>query len=152
MRAYEDQAQRVCSWVHFKPGCWPWQGALLSNGYATTQWLGKRRGAHRVMYEIFVGPIPEGLQLDHLCHGRDRSCPGGACVHRRCVNPSHLEPVTCKENLNRGVNAKSAKTHCPKGHPYDVVYVRNGRTRRECLTCRRAAWRAWKARQEGVNA
>lgn len=84
-------------------GCWLWTGAL-SNGYgqvgiaggATTEY------AHRWAYEQLVGAIPRGMQLDHLCHNADASCPGGAsCAHRRCVNPAHLEPVTNVENMRR---------------------------------------------------
>lgn len=84
--------------------CWPWLAGLDSSGHG--RWAPTRTiriGAHRAVYEALVGPIPEGLTLDHLCHSRDLDCPGGvACQHRRCVNPAHLEPVTLGENLRRG--------------------------------------------------
>lgn len=73
------------------------------SGYGQT-WDGQKvLLAHRVAYELAVGPIPEGLHIDHLCR------------NRACVNPKHLEPVTCLENVRRGA---AVKTHCPHGHEY----------------------------------
>src|SRR3954469_2333783 len=93
-------------------GCWLWVGCVLSSGYGQF-WDGERKvGAHRWSYEHFVGPIPYGLELDHLCRVRN------------CVNPAHLEPVTRAENHRRGISDEVhrarflAKTHCPSGHPY----------------------------------
>ena len=71
-------------------GCWIWIGELNRNGYGRIKIFGKRLMAHRVIYELLVGAIPERLVLDHLCKNR--------C----CVNPNHLEPVTVKENTHRG--------------------------------------------------
>jgi hypothetical protein len=84
--------------------CWRWTGSVNAHGYGVIRPNGSDRvvRVHRVAYELFVGPIPEGLTLDHLCHSRDPDCPGGPCVHRRCVNPAHLEPVTRSENVRRG--------------------------------------------------
>lgn len=119
-------------------GCWTWTGPL-SKGY------GRHRGqlAHRVSYEMHVGPIPEGLTIDHTCHNSDQTCDGGeTCEHRRCVNPAHLEAVPMVVNSLRGksLNAKNArKTHCSKGHPFDeenTLYVPGGR---RCRICRDAA-------------
>jgi hypothetical protein len=88
--------------------CWPWMAALGGDGYGL---LGRGGGksvlAHRFSYEFLVGAVPEGLQLDHLCHTADSSCAGGrSCTHRRCVNPAHLEPVTSAVNKARGVRAR----------------------------------------------
>ena len=90
-------------------GCWPWQGPdFARNGYGRLQ---IRRGtktqrwmAHRVSYLIHIGSIPDGLELDHLCHKADPLCRGGrSCIHRACVNPTHLEAVTHLVNVRRGL-------------------------------------------------
>lgn len=78
-------------------GCWNWTGAILKTGYGAMSWLGKNKPAHRIAYEQFVGPIPDGLVLDHLCR------------NTRCVNPDHLEPVTSTENIRRGTCTKLTK-------------------------------------------
>lgn len=79
----------------FKSRCWVWQRAKGPNGYGVKWVAGDRqRLAHRVYYQQHVGPIPKGLHIDHLCAQKD------------CVNPKHLEPVTCRENLRRGKNTK----------------------------------------------
>lgn len=81
-------------------------------------------GAHVASWELARGPVPEGLELDHLCR------------NTRCVNPGHLEPVTHAENMRRGENANGAKTHCAQGHPYDEantrLLARGGRACRAC--------------------
>lgn len=84
-------SERVERMVDRTDGCWIWTGHVGKRGYGTV--MGERRKpllAHRVMYEKYVGPIPDGLQLDHLCR------------NRKCVNPKHLEPVTTQENTRRG--------------------------------------------------
>ena len=114
-------------------GCWEWIACKQRNGYALFR-LGQRTVlAHRFSREYFVGPIPQGLQIDHLCR------------NRACVNPDHLDVVTCRTNLLRGntVMARNArKTHCPKGHPYSGVntYV-DPKGIRHCRKCGRAVMR-----------
>ena len=83
-------------------GCWLWTGGGLTLGYGEIQVDGRTVMVHRFAYEFWKEPIPEGLVIDHVCHNADISCPGGYCIHRRCVNPDHLEAVTTYENLRRG--------------------------------------------------
>lgn len=111
--------------------CWLWIGWRNADGYGLIDdrpRTGVRR-AHRVAYEFSIGPIPDGLQLDHLC----RNPP--------CVNPRHLEPVTNQENTRRGAHG-SLITSCPKGHPYDDAntYVDPDGARR-CRRCHRERMR-----------
>ena len=104
--------------------CWLWQGSINRTGYGYFSRKGRSALAHRVAYELYKGPIPEGAQVDHQCHNRDETCRGGwGCPHRRCVNPDHLELATQSENLQRSgrcgdrVRERAAKiTHCPRGH------------------------------------
>lgn len=108
-------------------GCWLWTACANELGYGFFTWKGYSERAHRVAYELFVGPIPEGTELDHLCR-----LPS-------CVNPQHLEAVTHRVNMLRGygVSGRNArKTHCPKGHPYVRLHKRTGRPPgRECREC-----------------
>ncbi len=83
-------------------GCIWFTGGLSPQGYGRTSREGRGVLAHRAAYELFVGPIPEGMEVDHLCHSNDPSCPGGpTCLHRRCVNWEHLEPVNHATNVQR---------------------------------------------------
>jgi hypothetical protein len=120
-------ADRFWSKVRVTPSCWFWTGYRNWNGYGYLRpALGKgSQGAHRVAYELLIGPIPEGLELDHLCKVRS------------CVNPRHLKPVTRRENLRR--RATETKTHCIRGHPLfgDNLYVRPGNSTRCCRECQR---------------
>lgn len=106
-------------------GCWMWMNSLTANGYGCARENGATVYAHRLSYELFVGPIPSGLQIDHLCR------------HRWCVNPDHMEPVTQQRNLARGfsppaINAR--KDRCSSGHDY----TRDSRGYRVCQTCQLA--------------
>lgn len=111
--------------------CIPWSGKGREKGYG--KWWGRRNGqkarshpAHRIAYENAKGPIPEGLQIDHLCR------------NRACVNPDHLEAVTGRVNVLRGMNppAQNArKTHCVRGHEFTPENTRMDRGYRFCLKC-----------------
>jgi LPXTG-motif cell wall-anchored protein len=120
-------------------GCWLWTAALDKDGYGFVYpGVGKQNvRAHRFIYESLVAPIPAGLQLDHTCHN-DADCGGGACDHRRCVNPAHLEPVTGRVNKLRSPNTAnsrlSARTHCARGG-HQRWGMKNGT--RYCLECAR---------------
>lgn len=133
--------------------CWTWMAAKTDENYGMfhSRSIGYLGTAYGFAYRITVGPVPEGLELDHVCHTRDLSCPGGpTCPHRLCVNPDHLEPVTQRENSARSRQdfgqANRGKTHCDRGHPFDAENTYNytpsdGRPRRKCRTCRRDAKR-----------
>jgi len=83
--------------------CWRWMGSLKNNGYGQCRHNGPGRPAHRVAYQLFIGPVPDGMEIDHTCHDR-KSCPGGlGCPHRACVNPFHLKAVTHRENIRRSL-------------------------------------------------
>lgn len=126
-RRWPDMETRFWSQVRKTDGCWEWTGRLNTNGYGQTRVGDRRPHAHRVAYELVVGPIPTGLQLDHLCR------------NRACVRPDHLEPVTQTENVRRGVGfsgLNARKTHCIHGHEFTQentrILVDGGR---RCRTC-----------------
>lgn len=102
--------------------CWYWAKAPNKAGYGTHWVEGKVYRAHRFVYEALVGEIPEGLVLDHLCK------------NKLCVNPDHLEAVTQKVNMERGLHAQ--KTHCPHGHEYTPENTYLYDNRRTCKTCK----------------
>jgi hypothetical protein len=113
-------------------GCHLWTGAKIK-GYASA-WVPERKAqmlVHRLVYAQVFGPIPDGLQLDHLCRVKN------------CINPAHLEPVTGRVNTLRGIGPtaiNARKTHCLRGHPFDQANTKI-RTdgHRKCRTCRRKA-------------
>lgn len=141
-------AERLESKIDRAGDCWIWTGASDGTGYGQINVDGiHRRAVHIVMYEMHVGPVPDGLELDHLCHNRDMACSGGSsCVHRRCCNPAHLEPVTRRENALRGVKGRpDVRTHCSKGHALDSVnvYIDPNGGYRKCRICRAAKVKAF---------
>ena len=121
----ETTADRLMKKVEWAGDCWHWRGHIASNGYGK----GSDGWAHRLVYEALVGPVPDGLELDHLCRVR------------RCVNPDHLQPVTRKVNLNRsalvGKNSHP-RSECKRGHPRtpENVYVYPS-GQRDCRPCQR---------------
>lgn len=128
-------------------GCIYFTGSINRGGYGQVRNGPLLISAHRANYELKVGPIPEGMTLDHECHNADSTCAGGpSCLHRRCVNPKHLAPKTRQANSNASLNSMSAKTHCPQGHPYDEantkVNVKGSRVCRECAVLSNRRYRA----------
>ncbi len=130
--------QRFWSKVVKTDGCWIWQGALASNGYGRFSINNRRYPAHRLAYQDAIGPIEDGLVMDHLCR------------NRACVNPLHLEPVTNQENIKRGIGGAMLKarndaiTECPRGHPYTPENTRRDRKgSRNCRTCDKANAARW---------
>lgn len=127
-------------------GCVIWTGAVTREGYGKVRFNGRDTTPHRAAYALTAASVPDGLEVDHLCHTRDASCPGGpTCLHRRCVNPYHLEPVTPRENTLRSPNsppgANSRRSECPEGHPYDDENTRiRPAGHRECKTCARDSY------------
>ena len=126
----EDARLRRSITINPDSGCWEWTGPRNSNGYG---WGQKgpgqpKRVMHRIMWEAHHNaPVPDGLQLDHLCR------------NRICCNPQHLEPVSNAENTNRQDHANRRKTHCPQGHEYnDENTMLTKRGRRVCRVCERA--------------
>lgn len=140
--------ERFLEKVQVTDSCWIWQGSVTdsSEGYGHIRdEQSIRCRAHVVAYELFVGPIAPGLEIDHLCHNADHECRGGRlCLHRRCVNPEHLEPVLPRTNRLRSLVNPLAKlarrTHCPKGHLFDetntIRRTSDGHGRR-CRICER---------------
>lgn len=137
--------------------CIPFEGSIdSSSGYGLVYADGRSDRAHRAAYRKAYGPIPEGLVIDHTCHNVDPDCPGGAtCLHRRCVNPDHLEAVTIGENVMRGKTisaAHAARDTCQTcGAPKAFgVYGATDKYRR-CTVCRPAqvlaAQKRYKARK-----
>ena len=122
--------------------CWLWPGSQ-TNGYATIGVIvnGKSttRRLHRLVYESMRGPIPKGLQIDHLCRVRN------------CVNPAHMEPVPPRVNTLRGVGpaaVNAVKTHCPRGHALKgdnlfIQHYKSGGKGRSCKKCRSDAYQEW---------
>lgn len=106
--------------------CWLWTGARSGDGYGMKRVAGRTVYTHRYIYELFVGPIPRGLEIDHLCR------------QRGCCNPLHLRPSTRRENyFAAGSKTKGMKTHCPAGHHYSTENtIRDKYTAyRKCRCC-----------------
>lgn len=135
------EMERFWQLFHRDPvsGCWVWTGSLMRGNYAQFQWVnrgGAREGrAYRFVYERLVGPIPDGLSIDHLCR------------NTLCVNPAHLEPVTMAENL-----ARTRREMCEKGlHPLSGVNEFKTKLSRRCRECHREHMRARHTGEKGLH-
>ena len=139
MRPRGAPEERFWAKVRRTDSCWLWTAGLANGGYGAFNIArGVTVKAHRFAYESLVGPIPAGMQIDHLCRVR------------RCVNPEHLEPVTQLVNIKRGEAGhwQIRKTHCPHGHEYtpENTIWRKGKYRM-CRTCHNDVMRRQRARR-----
>jgi hypothetical protein len=134
----------ICEPTTYPTGCWEHSIKPKDNGYRVVCFQGRQMRLHRFVYEHFVGLVPDGLELDHLCRNRG------------CANFEHLEPVTRAVNTARGTLDRGAhqrnKTHCRRGHPYDEQNTRrhtgkDGCCRRHCKECSRINLRASRKRR-----
>ena len=126
-------------WEVLENGCWKWLLYANNKGYGIWNHAGRSILAHVVLWERRNGPVPAGLELDHLCR------------NRLCVNPDHLEAVTHQENISRGLGAR--RTHCPYGHPLSGTNLRLGKDgHRYCKACCRLHGRLWARRKRNTDA
>ena len=131
---------RFWSKVEKTDTCWLWKAGKTIDNYGRFKLNGKTQRSHRLSFEFHKGKIPDGLQIDHLCK------------NRLCCNPDHLEAVTCKENINRGLtgyntknNVNKKKTHCKRGHEYTPENTYVWRGMRDCRECTRIRYHGRKS-------
>ena len=140
MPASRPLADRLAEKILRTERCWIFTGAIANNGYGRIGSGGRVLQAHRVAYEVFVGEIPSGMHVDHLCR------------NRRCVNPEHLEAVTQQENNRRAGEVRRANaTHCKRGHEFtDENTFWEKRGYRQCRICMRASRQKARAKDLAV--
>lgn len=122
--------------INPETGCWEWTASVRRRGYGRYGGANNQLPAHRVSYEALIGPIPDGLQIDHLCRVTG------------CVNPAHLEPVTQQENIRRAKRVRGTlPDHCRRGHAYtpENTYLNPSGGYRVCRTCQNETWRRYDA-------
>lgn len=131
--------------------CWLWTAGVTHNGYGQFRIRNPRRHvyAHRWAYEQIFGPIPEGFEIDHICHWASGCSLGDACLHRRCINPAHMESVTHGENLLR--SEPHLRTHCPQGHAFTDQNTYRWRGQRRCRQCGRERAATYRQAQKAVQ-
>lgn len=140
MIIHGDSLDRLMDKFTMQPsGCWIWQGSQNGVGYGELRFGKVKKYAHRLMYELFNGPIPGGQQIDHLCRNRS------------CVNPMHLEAVSASVNVRRAMPYRidTHKTHCSNGHEYTIEnsYQRKDGKGRNCNECVRTRAREYQKRK-----
>lgn len=142
-RYHRPAVQRIWAQVtQDESGCWTFTGGLTLAGYGQIRADDRGQGTHRFMYEAVLGPVPAGLDLDHLCR------------NRACCNPAHLEPVTTRVNILRGVGVSArnaAKTHCIRGHEFTEANTMREKDGRRCRICHNAGEAARRARQRALS-
>lgn len=139
-------------------GCIHWSGSTDVDGYGRFTKGGVHYKAHRFAWELFYGPIGDGLSIDHHCHNVAAEaglCAGGRdCAHRRCVNVKHLRPLAPAENTKASptstASRRSTQTHCVNGHLLDEANTRRAKNRRTCRTCARAAQERFQSKRRSA--
>lgn len=131
-----DVLDRIADKFTVGDSCWEWTAYISPQGYGKAYIApGRQVTAHRALYEIMVGPVPAGMEVDHLCR------------NRRCVRPDHLEAVTPAENNRRGIGpvrtreARYAQTHCLRGHLLPDPGPNGKRRCRPCMALRARKYR-----------
>lgn len=144
--------ERLLSKVRVQPdGCWLYTKSITPRGYGQFWLDGKTWRAHRASWSLHGNPLPTApLELDHKCHDPKTCAGGNRCLHRRCINPGHLQVSTKKNNNSPerannkdsarangllGAAAQRAKTHCKYGHEYSPENTYTYHGRRQCITC-----------------